>query len=620
MGFAWMGLTRLIPAMSESTAQDIMSSPVKTVLSTATIQETQHVLSRCGHAGLGVVSVNGQLVGMVSRKDIEVSMRHGLGHTSVTGCMSTQLKTALPETSIIDIQSMMATYDVGRIPVLTSMGALVGIVTRTDLLRQLQVQSQKQTFSHTSAPPVPGADHLYQQLSLRVTEIWPAIMLLAATAEQRGWSLYLVGGGVRDLLLSLSGQPLPLADIDLVVEGAEDDGAGVLLAEAIQACYPQVELQTYGQFQTASLIWPTASEDEQPPEALDHSTQQPWLLDIATARTEFYAYPAANPEVESSTIRQDLYRRDFTINAMALRLNGKHPGQLLDFFGGWSDLHQQCVRVLHANSFIEDPTRIFRAVRFATRLGFELEAHTQRLVRSALSSGIYDQMNASGHKTPALQSRLQTELKYLLEGDWWDTALSRVDALGALACVHSNLSMTPALWQQMRRMHRWLHKLGEKQLIKQPRWLMLLLLLLAQLEAPKGCETAQRLNIDKKSQQQLKTLHQSEATLLEQLSRAALPGHAYDCLQRYAQSELLLMAARYPYALGPQVWHYVVHLSRMPPLINGGTLKRLGFRPGPQFREILTSVHRLTLNGELTSTQQAQAYVVENYSQSDGSC
>lgn len=609
-----MGLTRLIPAMSESTAQDIMSSPVKTVLSTATIQETQQVLLRYGHAGLGVVSANGQLVGMVSRKDIDVSVRHGLGHRPVTGCMSTQLKTALPETSITDIQSLMATYDMGRIPVLTATGDLVGIVTRTDLLRQLQIQSQEPAFSHSSAPPLPTAGHLYQQLSLRVSEIWPAMMLLATTAEQRGWSLYLVGGGVRDLLLSLSGQPHPLTDIDLVVEGAEDEGAGVLLAQAIQARYPQVDLQTYGQFQTASLIWPAANKDKQHPEALPHDNRQPWLLDIATARTEFYAYPAANPAVESSMIRQDLYRRDFTINAMALRLNGKHPGQLLDFFGGWSDLHQQCVRVLHTNSFIEDPTRIFRAVRFATRLGFELEAHTQQLVHCALSSGIYDQMNASDYKTPALQSRLQAELKYLLEGDWWDVALSRVDALGALACVHRDLSMTPALWQQMHRMHRWLYKLGEKQQITQPRWLMLLLLLLAQLESPKSYETAQRLHLDKKSQQHLKTLHQSESALLDKLSHSPLPSDTYECLQRYAQSELLLMAARYPYALGPQVWHYIVHLSRMPPLINGGTLKRLGFRPGPQFREILTSVHRLTLNGELTSTQLAEAYVLENYS------
>ena len=194
-----MGLMRLIPAMSEPTAQDIMSSPVKTVLPTATIQEARQVLSRSGHAGLCVVSADGQLVGIASRKDIEVSVRHGLAQTSVTGCMSTQLKTALPETSISDIQSLVATYDMGRIPVLTSNGELVGIVTRTDLLRQLQIQPQEQAFSHSSAPPLPTADHLYQQLSLRVTEIWPAMMLLATIAEQRGWSLYLVGGGVRDL-------------------------------------------------------------------------------------------------------------------------------------------------------------------------------------------------------------------------------------------------------------------------------------------------------------------------------------------------------------------------------------------------------------------------------------
>ncbi len=228
------------------------------------------------------------------------------------------------------------------------------------------------------------SDRLYQQIAERVPDIWPVLKLIARAAEQRGWSLYLVGGAVRDLLLDMLGDTWPLTDIDLVVEDiqsgdqSEDavaaikaaEGAGVALAGAIQSEYTDAQVQVHGQFQTAMLSW------------------QSWQIDIATARTESYPYPAANPEVRSSDIRQDLYRRDFTVNAIALKLTGANPGQLIDLFGGWPDLQRRTVRVLHEHSFIEDPTRIFRAVRFAVRLGFTLETETERWIRTAVGSGV----------------------------------------------------------------------------------------------------------------------------------------------------------------------------------------------------------------------------------------
>lgn len=154
------------------------------------------------------------------------------------------------------------------------------------------------------------------------------IVSSSSTSDRQGWNLYLVGGGVRDVLLAKDDEPLLLQDIDLVVDGfhrAADDRAGVELAETIQETYPQARLSVHGEFQTAALLW----------------HQDPILgnlwIDIATARTEFYPYPAANPEVEASSIRQDLYRRDFTINALAVRLTPPRKGEfsrkgdLLDF-------------------------------------------------------------------------------------------------------------------------------------------------------------------------------------------------------------------------------------------------------------------------------------------------
>ncbi len=596
-------------------AQACMSSPVRTVSQIATLKTAHQLLLRYGHTGLCVVNSAEQLVGVLSRRDVDVALRHGLENAPVSLCMSAPVKTISPDTSLLDIQSLMAAYDIGRLPV-TVADSLVGIVTRSDLLRQLQRLQPSATVS------LPPPNRLYRQLAQRSGAIWPALEQISEVAEKNGWALYAVGGAVRDLLLSEIGSVYPLTDIDLVVDGAAP-GAGVALAEAIQSSRPRVELQVYGDFQTAALTWPVGSltgTDSEKNTSLSNLSREnasedtsPFVIDIATARTEFYPYPAANPEVESSTIHQDLYRRDFTINAMALRLNGERAGELLDCFGGWKDLQQRQIRVIHPNSFIEDPTRIFRAVRFALRLGFAIEAQTQQRVRSAVRSGLYTQMQMSGKKVPSLQSRLKTELKYILASNRWEQALRELDDLGAIACIHSSLKMTPTRWQQMRRLARWQSKFAADH----PRWLMLLLLLLTQLEPSTGDRVAARLNLDTQSQAQLRRFHQWEPRLIEQLPQAHQPSEIYDHLHRCGLGELLLIASLHPHTLGPKIWHYVVQLSQMPPLINGTTLKQLGYQPGPQFREILTAVHRFSLDGKLDTAAAAQAYVLAHYPLSD---
>src|SRR5439155_21270735 len=110
-------------------------------------------------------------------------------------------------------------------------------------------------------------------------------------------------------------------------------------------------------------------------------------VDVVTTRTEFYDAPAALPTVEHATIREDLRRRDFTINAMAASLKGGEFGRLVDPFGGRRDLEEGTIRVLHNLSFIDDPTRIFRAIRYENRYGFRMDAHTERLARSCVEMG-----------------------------------------------------------------------------------------------------------------------------------------------------------------------------------------------------------------------------------------
>ena len=459
-------------------AKDLMSSPVRTIRPDTTIEEAQRLLLRYGHSGLSVVDADGRLIGIISRRDLDIALHHGFRQAPVKGYMATNLKTIAPETPLPDIEALMVTYDIGRLPVLDQ-DALVGIVTRTDILRQLhrRVRSERvrgevtreDTLSLTPHPsrltPHPSLlTTLHQSLK---PELWQLLSATAAEAEQRGWHLYLVGGAVRDLLLAIAtGQAttgeLLLEDVDLVVDGfhqAADVGAGVAMARSLQALYPNARLEVHGKFQTAALLWHN-----------DPQLESLWV-DLATARTEFYPYPAANPEVEASSIRQDLYRRDFTINAMALRLTEPHAGELLDFFGGVLDLQAKQIRVLHANSFIEDPTRIYRAVRFAVRLGFQLDAQTDGYIRYAIASGIYAHIqeahtqdrpqSTSPIHAPALQTRLKAELKYILQSPYWESALQKLASLGALQCIHPTLAMDATLWQQLRltdRALRWLRR------------------------------------------------------------------------------------------------------------------------------------------------------------------
>ena len=441
------------------TARELMSSPVRSIRPETSVGEAHRILLRYGHSGLPVVDAGDRLAGIISRRDIDIALHHGFSHAPVKGYMTPQLKTIAPDTLLPEIESLMVMYDIGRLPVLESR-QLVGIVTRTDVLRELHQQKARDRGSNAELSYCPIPESVEQLLRSRISaELWQLLSIAANIAAERGWQLYIVGGAVRDLLLTTD-HTLALTDIDLVVDGkcgSDDSGAGVELASSLQKLYPDSRLDVHGQFQTAALLWHK-----------DSAFGSLWV-DIATARTEFYPYPAANPEVEASSIRQDLYRRDFTINALAVRLGFPRSGELLDFFGGLLDLEARQIRVLHANSFIEDPTRIYRAVRFAVRLGFEIEPQTEGYIRHALASGIYYRIQGENGRAPALETRLKSELKYILQAPYWKVALQMLGDLQALRCIHPTLELDRQLWRQLRLLDRCLNGIPRKKEEELPR-------------------------------------------------------------------------------------------------------------------------------------------------------
>lgn len=391
-------IEQVLPSVVEPPlrAKDIMSSPVKSVDPETTMEEAGHMMLRSGHSGLPVVQ-GGSLIGIISRRDLDKANHHGLQNAPVKGFMSTVVVTVNGEASMDEVQRLMMGKDIGRLPVVDAEGGIIGIVTRTDVLRTLHGKSYPHWYQTTfrSQP---------EALDLELPNIAPLLekhlgnktigllLLIGQEAERYGAKVYLVGGLVRDILVGY-----PNVDIDLVVE-PEAIPIAKIVAKLLGA-----ECVDYPKFGTATLTLPSGDQ-----------------IDFATARTEFYAMPAAMPDVEYATIRQDLYRRDFTINTLAVPLSSSLFGNLLDFYGGRDDLQAGLVRVLYNLSFVEDPTRIIRAVRFEQRYGYALEEQTERFLRHALDNGVLEKVS---------REKLREELRLLFVEASAPRAILRMDEL-----------------------------------------------------------------------------------------------------------------------------------------------------------------------------------------------
>ncbi|WP_204103104.1 MULTISPECIES: CBS domain-containing protein [Spirulina sp. CCY15215] len=595
------------------TARELMSSPVRTIRPRVTIDEAQRILLRYGHSGLCVVDEGDRLVGIISRRDLDIALHHGFAHAPVKGYMSRNLKTIIPKTPLPEIEALMITYDLGRLPVIEG-DRLVGIVTRTDVLRQSANNYQLSVINYQ-------CPDFYSLLSPQIVAL---LALAVKEAEKRGWHLYLVGGAVRDILLreegtgkreegreenlSITNNPPEIVnhqiqDLDLVVDGFHETAeaeVGVTLGKVLQQHYPAARLEVHGAFQTAALLWHKDPE------------YGSLAIDIATARTEFYPYPAANPEVEASDLRQDLYRRDFTINALALRLTNPRSQELLDFFGGLQDLRSRQIRVLHANSFIEDPTRIYRAVRFAVRLGFTIESQTEDYIRYALESGVYDRRN-SDRKVPALTTRLKTELKYILQAPYWYPALKLIASLGALRCLHPTLKLDRALWWQIRFLDRALGRFDpENHLLH---WQMRLEILLSHLPSPVATQVAANLQLTADSLQRLSRFTSVKQQIIADLTDLSdqTPSAIFKILRQYKTPMLALLVVQTPRNIRRKIWRYLTCWSQMVSPLNGNDLKQLGYKPGPQYKQIIDDLFSATLDGIVGDRADAEAFLHKYY-------
>ena len=378
---------------SQVTARDLMTSPVKAIAAEATIDEARNLIGRFDFNALPVLNEDQQVVGIITRRIVEKAAYHKLAKLLVREVMNSDFETVSPDAPPEVLQRGIVEHNQRCIPVLDA-GELVGVVTRTDLFRHM-LGARRQDWEDEG--PVQYRGLQLKQKNLRrlletqlPTFVKGLLKQLGTVAEEQGVKIFLVGGFVRDLLLRQRN-----LDVDVVVEG---DGISFARAFAATA---KCRVREHEKFGTAVIVFPDG-----------------FKIDIASARLEYYASPAALPNVEHASIRHDLYRRDFTINTLTISLSPDDYGQLLDFFGVQRDLKDKTIRVLHNLSFIEDPTRLFRAIRFEQRLGFRIGRQTERLMRSAVRMKLVRKVGGP---------RILNELEQLLDEPQVVAALERLD-------------------------------------------------------------------------------------------------------------------------------------------------------------------------------------------------
>lgn len=377
------------------------------------VNEISSLMQKYGHEGYPVVE-NGQVIGLVTRRAVDRAIAHKLNLTA-RQVMDAGQVTVSPQDSIETVQMLMTTSGWGQIPVVDHEGKIIGIVTRTDVIKSL---------------PWGGRLPSRVKLASRLEKVLPAsqvilIKLVSEIALENRLALYIVGGFVRDLLLEK-----PSMDFDLVVEGD-----AIALAKALRSRFGG-RVTTHDRFRTAKWFidknHPKLIQEFQKFSAEESANslleEIPPTLDFVTARTEFYTHPTALPMVEPSSIKLDLHRRDFTINTLAIRLDGPHYGELHDYWGGLSDLRRGIIRVLHSLSFVDDPTRILRAIRFEQRFHFRIEERTLQLI-----------FDARGLLSRVSGDRIRHELDLIFIEEQVLSMLDRLQELDILNYIHPQL-------------------------------------------------------------------------------------------------------------------------------------------------------------------------------------
>jgi tRNA nucleotidyltransferase (CCA-adding enzyme) len=552
-----------------------MTAPVKTIPSGTPLAQANEDMTRFSVNVLPVLDGT-RFLGIITREVVQKAIFHGLGSRTVDELMSTGIPVAGPDMPLSRVEQVMIGERQRFMPVIGGDGAVVGAITRTDLLRSLH----EERFGRTGLPPEPGA-HPVRNVRGMIEERVPdavrrILRSVGAVADEAGFPAYLVGGIVRDLFLRVENY-----DIDIVVEGDGIVFAGMLVRKL------GGRMKTHQKFGTAVVVLPDGRK-----------------IDIATARLEYYETPAALPTVELSSIKKDLYRRDFTINTLAVRLNRDRYGELIDFFGGLRDIKERTIRILHNLSFVEDPTRVFRAIRFEQRFGLQIGKHTLNLIRNAVDLKLFHKL--SGERIYDELVQMFSELDPL-------KVVRRMEELHVLQFLHPQLRFgadLERLFVSIGETLTWYRLLYLE--VPVERWFVYFLGLLDRLKDEAAQEALERLAVPPRIRKRVMDARQHCRDVLFELARGRrVPAsRVYGLLHPLDIEQLLLMMAKARNEPAKRaISLYLTRLRGMQISLTGNDLKKLGIPPGPRYKKILAGLLDAKLDGKVATEEDEIAYV-----------
>lgn len=565
------------------TAADLMVSPARFATVENSMAEVHSLLTRYNINAVPIVRGD-EVVGVITHQVVERSLFHGLGNESVEEYMNSDFESVAPDEGIERIQEIIIGKNQRLVPVIEE-GRLLGIITRTGFLRFLHDVRDVVHPGPEEDIPAEGSlarrkviDHLMRDLL--PARVYDLLAGAGEVAEAAGMRAYVVGGFVRDLVMRN-----PNLDVDIVIEGD-----GIAFAEAYSRKY-RCRMRPHHKFGTAVLVFPDG-----------------YKIDVATARVEYYREPAALPTVEYSSLKLDLYRRDFTINTLAVRLNPGGFGELIDFFGAQRDIKERVLRILHSLSFVEDPSRILRAMRFERRFGFAIGRHTQNLIRNAVRLDLIARLP---------KPRLFGELELILREEEPIGILKRLADFGIGPSIHPAITLDRAqiaLLEETSEILVWFSLLFLEEKVE--RWAVLFLALLAPLPAEEAKRFAGVLGTGRRYREWVRIARDEadETTRRLLTARAISRKFIYDCLSPLPNEVILyLMAKAKNNDIKRYISLYFTQLKYVKPHITGKDLRELGYPPGPLYKEIFDEVLERKFMGELRTKADEMSFVLVRF-------
>ncbi|MBI4698928.1 MAG: CBS domain-containing protein [Nitrospirae bacterium] len=561
------------------TARDIMTRPVKAIQWDSTLKETEQAMTRYGVNVLPVIKDN-FYKGIISRESVEMSLFHGLEKNKVQEFCSTDALTVTTSAPMHEVESLMIERNQRFMPVVEN-GKIVGAITRTDLLRSLYedlLRKSRISEERVTGKPVSGRNISAMIMDKFPDEACDVLKLAGEVAKEMNYSAYLVGGSVRDIIRGEAN-----LDIDIVIEGD-----GIAFAQALGKRL-NAKVRVHQRFGTAVIVTGSLK------------------FDVATARTEYYESPGALPKVEISSIKKDLYRRDFTINTLAIRLDPENFGQLIDFFGGQRDIKEKTIRILHNLSFIEDPTRAFRAIRFSERFGFRIGKHTLNLIKTAVRINLFDKLSGS---------RLYDELNLLFHETEPLKAVKRLAELDLLKFIHPELELNKALEEKFETLQEtlaWFNLLFLDEEINRSH--LFLMALFEGLKKEEREKALQRLAVPPQAKKEIMNgIDQAHEAFLQLQDPSLTERHIYYTLNPLDIPAILFAMGKVKDKKQKKaVSLYLTTLRKIKPVLKGKDLQAIGYKTGPVFNEILKAVLDAKLEGLLKSREEEERFVKERF-------